>query len=76
MHVTTAPEPERGRALARLQADLAKLAALDPDRPTAAERLEQLLGSELAATLRRAYAPCSGGEAALRHREGIGGFAA
>lgn len=58
MHVTTAatgpPGPERGRALARLQADLEALEALDrlePARPSARERLERELGPELARKL-------------------------
>jgi hypothetical protein len=51
MHVTTAPEPGRGRAAARLHTDLQALARLDPDRPTAAERLEEALGPDLARML-------------------------
>jgi hypothetical protein len=51
MHVTTAPEPERGRAYARLQADLDAVGRLDPERRPAAERLDDELGPELARTL-------------------------
>ena len=51
MHVTTAPEPERGRAHARLQADIDALGRLDPARPSAAERLDDELGPALARTL-------------------------
>jgi hypothetical protein len=51
MHVTTAPEPERGRAHARLQADLEALGRLDPVRKSAAERLDDELGAPLARTL-------------------------
>ena len=57
MHDTTAPEPERGRAYARLLADLQRLAALDPDRPTACERLREALGPDLAGKLLFAFAP-------------------
>lgn len=48
MLVTTAPEPERGRAHARLLADLDSLDRLATDRCGAAERLVDALGSELA----------------------------
>jgi hypothetical protein len=51
MHVTTAPEPERGRAHARLLAHIARLGALDPGRRPAGERLADALGAELARTL-------------------------
>jgi hypothetical protein len=55
MHGTTAgtgePGPERGRARARLQADLDALARLDETRPSARERLERKLGRELAQRL-------------------------
>ncbi len=51
MHVTTAPEPERGRAHARLQADLDRVGALDPGRRPASERLAEALGAELARRL-------------------------
>lgn len=60
MHVTTAGTgptgPERGRALARLLADLEAFDRLDPDRldaarPSAFERLERELGVELARKL-------------------------
>jgi hypothetical protein len=51
MNVTTAPGPERGRAGARLQTHLDALARLDPVRPSAAERLENALGVELAQKL-------------------------
>jgi hypothetical protein len=48
MHVSTAPEPGRGRAHARLLADIAFFGGLDPDRPSAAQRLDEALGPELA----------------------------
>jgi hypothetical protein len=51
MHDTTAPEPERRRALARLQADIDALGRLDPERPSAAERLDAELGPALARKL-------------------------
>lgn len=51
MHVTAAPEPERGRAHARLQAEIDALGRLDPARPSAAERLDAELGPALARTL-------------------------
>ena len=51
MHVTTAPEPERGRAHARLQAAIEAVGRLDPERPSAAERLDAELGPEFARTL-------------------------
>jgi len=54
MHVTTAPEPGRGRAHARLLADIAFLGGLDPERPSAAQRLDEELGPELASRLVRA----------------------
>jgi hypothetical protein len=59
MHETTAPEPERGRAHTRLLADLQRLAALDPERPTAGERLREALGPDLSDKLLFAFA--SGG---------------
>ena len=55
MHVTTAGAgptgPERGRAPARLLADLEAFARLDECRPSAFERLERELGPELARRL-------------------------
>lgn len=48
MPVTTAPEPERGRAHARLLADLDSFDRLATDRCGAAERLVDALGAELA----------------------------
>jgi hypothetical protein len=45
------PQPQRGRAHARLQAHLEGLDRLDPDRSSASERLVLALGSELARTL-------------------------
>ena len=63
MHVTTAAE--RGRALARLQTHLEALDRLDPDRPTAADRLAEALGPELAHML--VFALASGGDARRRH---------
>jgi hypothetical protein len=51
MHVTTPAEPRRGRAHARLAAEIDALDRLDPARPTAAERLDAELGPELARTL-------------------------
>ena len=51
MHVTTPPEPERGRAHARLQAAIEAVGRLDPGRPPAAERLDDELGPALARTL-------------------------
>jgi hypothetical protein len=51
MHVTTAPEPERGRDHARLQAALDALGQLDPARKPASERLDDELGPALARTL-------------------------
>jgi hypothetical protein len=51
MHVTTAPDSARGQAHARLLAHIETLGGLDPDRPSAAERLHQALGPELASRL-------------------------
>jgi hypothetical protein len=51
MNVTTAPQPERGRAHARLHAHLDALDRLDPDRPTAIERLVEAIGAEFARKL-------------------------
>ena len=51
MPVTTPPEPQRGRAHARLQAAIDAVARLDPDRPSAVERLDDELGPALARTL-------------------------
>jgi hypothetical protein len=71
MHVSTAPEPGRGRAHARLLADIAFLGGLDPERPSAAQRLDDALGPELAQRLVGALAgragsrrQCEVGEAA------------
>jgi hypothetical protein len=65
MFVTTAPEPGRGRAHARLLADIAFLGGLDPERPSAAQRLDEALGPELA---RRLVAALSGRAGARRQR--------
>jgi hypothetical protein len=51
MHVITPPEPERGRAHARLQAAIDAVGRFDPDRPSAVERLDDELGPALARTL-------------------------
>jgi hypothetical protein len=59
MHVTTGPEPGRGRAHARLLFSLARLEALDPGRATARERLEAELGPDLTRKLLFALAPGS-----------------
>jgi hypothetical protein len=57
MQVTTAPMPERGRAEARLLAHLEALDRADPVRPSAADRLDEALGPELARKLVFALAP-------------------
>jgi hypothetical protein len=64
MQVTTSTVQGRRRPLARLHGYLVALAALDPERLTAAERLEQLLGRDLARLLLRAHAPRGGSETA------------
>jgi hypothetical protein len=56
MNVTAAA---RGRAHARLLADIEAVGRLDPDRPSAAERLDQKLGRAYARKL--VFALSSGG---------------
>jgi hypothetical protein len=57
MQATTAPMPERGRAEARLLAHLDALNRADAERPSAAERLDDALGPELARKLVFALTP-------------------
>jgi hypothetical protein len=64
MHVTTAPDWSRGRATARLLADILSLGGLDPDRPPASQRLDEALGRELA---RRLVSALSGRGGASRN---------
>lgn len=51
MPFTTAPEPGRSRAHLRLCTDLETLGRLDPERTSAANRLETVLGGDLARRL-------------------------
>ena len=51
MHVTTAPDSGRGRAHARLLADIAFMGGPDPERLSAAQRLDDALGPDLARRL-------------------------
>jgi hypothetical protein len=51
MHVTSEPDRGRGRALARLHADLELFTELDPARRPAQDRLVEVLGPELTGKL-------------------------
>jgi hypothetical protein len=61
--MNVAPQPGRGRGLELL---VAHVRSLDPETPTAKDRLEQVIGRDLAHRL--VFALCGGGDGREHHR--------